>query len=172
MGRPLIGEPLPLDLVNTAGSFGDALTDTADLQAWLAERGLAVRADGPLLAALLDTRAALRGVLEHPGDAEARAALNAVLDHGRVRVTLTAAGPVERVDCDDPAWVLPFTAARELLELLAARADRIKACGGDGCVLWFLDTTRSGTRRWCSMAGCGNRTKVHRHRARSRAAPD
>ncbi len=171
MDRPLTGEPLPLDLVNTVGPFGDALADTADLKAWLAERGLAERAGGPLLAALLEARAALRGVLERPADEDARTALNAVLDHGRVRVALTATGPVESVDCDDPAWRLPFAAARELLELLATRADRIKACGGDGCVLWFLDTTRSGTRRWCSMAGCGNRTKVHRHRARSRAAP-
>ena len=169
MHRPLIGEPLPLDLVNTAWSFGDALTDTAGLKAWLAERGLA--ADTSDLAAVLETRTALRGVLERPADADARAALNAVLDHGRVRVALDATGPVETVDCDEPAWLLPFTAARELLDLLATRPDRIKACGGDGCVLWFLDTTRSGTRRWCSMAGCGNRTKVHRHRARSRTAP-
>jgi predicted RNA-binding Zn ribbon-like protein len=30
-------------------------------------------------------------------------------------------------------------------------------------VLWFYDTTRNGTRRWCSMAICGNRAKAHRH---------
>ncbi len=31
------------------------------------------------------------------------------------------------------------------------------------CVLWFYDTTRNGTRRWCSMAICGNGAKAHRH---------
>ena len=31
------------------------------------------------------------------------------------------------------------------------------------CVLWFYDTTRNGTRRWCFMAICGNRAKAHRH---------
>jgi hypothetical protein len=30
----------------------------------------------------------------------------------------------------------------------------------------YLDTTRSGTRRWCSMRRCGNRAKVRAHRAR------
>jgi predicted RNA-binding Zn ribbon-like protein len=30
-------------------------------------------------------------------------------------------------------------------------------------VLWFHDTTRSGTRRWCSMTACGNRLKARRH---------
>jgi predicted RNA-binding Zn ribbon-like protein len=32
-------------------------------------------------------------------------------------------------------------------------------------VLYFFDPT--GRRRWCSMAGCGNRAKAKRHYARS-----
>jgi predicted RNA-binding Zn ribbon-like protein len=38
----------------------------------------------------------------------------------------------------------------------------------DTCVLMFLDTSRSHTRRWCSMELCGNRSKVAAHDARSR----
>ncbi|OPX12458.1 CGNR zinc finger domain-containing protein, partial [Gordonia sp. i37] len=41
--------------------------------------------------------------------------------------------------------------------------DRIRQCQHPQCVLWYLDTSRSGTRRWCSMAICGNRTKARRH---------
>jgi len=50
-----------------------------------------------------------------------------------------------------------------LLELLAQAPDRIRRCQNPGCVLWFFDTTRNGTRRWCSMEVCGNRAKARRH---------
>jgi len=42
----------------------------------------------------------------------------------------------------------------------------VKACEGPACTLLFADHTRSRTRRWCSMALCGNRAKqaAHRHR--------
>lgn len=35
----------------------------------------------------------------------------------------------------------------------------VRECEGAGCNLLFLDQTRARTRRWCSMAGCGNRAK-------------
>jgi predicted RNA-binding Zn ribbon-like protein len=35
-------------------------------------------------------------------------------------------------------------------------------------VLHFFDVSKNGTRRWCSMSGCGNRAKARRHYARSR----
>ena len=35
---------------------------------------------------------------------------------------------------------------------------RVRKCGE--CVLHFLDTSKKGTRRWCSMQLCGNRRKV------------
>jgi len=42
----------------------------------------------------------------------------------------------------------------------------VKACEGPACTLLFADHTRGRTRRWCSMALCGNRAKqaAHRHR--------
>ena len=42
----------------------------------------------------------------------------------------------------------------------------VKACEGPACTLIFADHTRGRTRRWCSMAICGNRAKqaAHRHR--------
>jgi predicted RNA-binding Zn ribbon-like protein len=42
----------------------------------------------------------------------------------------------------------------------------IRACEGFPCTLVFLDRTKAHLRRWCSMAVCGNRTKVAAHRAR------
>ena len=62
-------------------------------------------------------------------------------------------------------------AAAKLLDLLEQAPDRIKHCENPTCVLWFFDTTRNGTRRWCSMAVCGNRMKARRHYGRVKAEP-
>ena len=51
---------------------------------------------------------------------------------------------------------------------LFAGADhsRVRKC--DQCVLHFYDTSKKGTRRWCSMQLCGNRRKVAAYAARQR----
>jgi predicted RNA-binding Zn ribbon-like protein len=46
----------------------------------------------------------------------------------------------------------------------------VKACEGAHCTLLFADHTRGRSRRWCSMAICGNRAKVTAHRDRQKAA--
>jgi predicted RNA-binding Zn ribbon-like protein len=43
---------------------------------------------------------------------------------------------------------------------------RVRKC--DQCVLHFHDTSKKGTRRWCSMQLCGNRQKVAAYAARRR----
>lgn len=44
--------------------------------------------------------------------------------------------------------------------------NRVGECADDrGCGWLFLDTSKSGRRRWCSMKDCGNRAKAQRHRA-------
>lgn len=40
--------------------------------------------------------------------------------------------------------------------------ERVKQCEGDPCGWLFFDTSRNRSRRWCSMADCGNRAKVRR----------
>ena len=47
----------------------------------------------------------------------------------------------------------------------------VKACEGPACTLLFADHTRGHTRRWCSMALCGNRAKQSAHRHRLKAQP-
>ncbi|MFH8366304.1 CGNR zinc finger domain-containing protein [Streptomyces sp. NPDC018031] len=59
------------------------------------------------------------------------------------------------------------TVARDAVELFSGPyADRIRECGADDCYLLFVDTSRPGRRRWCSMQRCGNRHKVRALRAR------
>ena len=95
--------------------------------------------------------------------------LNAVLSHGHLRLSIgPPMNPRHTLEVDDPAWRPAVMAAANLLELLAQAPDRIRRCQNPGCVLWFFDATRNGTRRWCSMEVCGNRAKARRHYDRVR----
>jgi len=65
-----------------------------------------------------------------------------------------------------PLW----TAARSAADLLiAGNVDRLKTCPSADCGWVFLDTTKSGTRRWCAMWACGSRAKARRYYARRRS---
>lgn len=44
---------------------------------------------------------------------------------------------------------------------------RIRKC--ESCVLHFFDTSKKGSRRWCSMNICGNKLKVAAYQRRRRA---
>jgi predicted RNA-binding Zn ribbon-like protein len=64
------------------------------------------------------------------------------------------------------------TVARDAIAVLAGAGDRVRECAADDCRLIFLDTSRPGARRWCSMRRCGNRHKVRDHRSRQRNHPE
>jgi predicted RNA-binding Zn ribbon-like protein len=57
--------------------------------------------------------------------------------------------------------------ARDAVDVLTTHRDRVRECDADDCPLVFLDLSRAGNRRWCSMQRCGNRHKVRSHRARA-----
>lgn len=167
--RPHSGEPPALDLLNTRWQGtepGDLLTDLDGLRTWLTLLDLADRvpADPRTLAALRATRSALHDAVTRAEYAP----LNRVLAHGRVRRELTEAGPREIPEVDDPAWLPGWLAADDLLRLLTAAPQRIRQCAHPDCVLFFYDTSKNGTRRWHSMATCGNRAKAARHYAKER----
>ncbi|MGC0331985.1 putative RNA-binding Zn ribbon-like protein [Streptomyces sp. SAI-170] len=171
--RPLTGEPLALDLLNTnwmrEGVLQDLLTGPEGLAVWLGANGLDGRfaADEETLRHTLRARDALRAAVDG-SLAEGADAVDEVLAHGRIRPVLTADGPGEQPEFADPAWGPAWLAARNYLELLTTAPDRIRACAHENCVLHFFDTSRNGTRRWCRMAVCGNRAKASRHYAKAR----
>lgn len=51
------------------------------------------------------------------------------------------------------------------LQLIPASRE-VGRCEGDPCGGFFLNTSRSKPRRWCSMDTCGNRAKVRKFRSR------
>lgn len=43
------------------------------------------------------------------------------------------------------------------------RLAKVKRCANDACQWLFIDDSKNGSRRWCSMSSCGNRAKAYRH---------
>jgi predicted RNA-binding Zn ribbon-like protein len=52
--------------------------------------------------------------------------------------------------------------------LLKAGQRRIRQCANEKCLWLFVDASKSGTRRWCDMASCGNQAKARRHYAKAK----
>ncbi len=88
-------------------------------------------------------------------------------------------------DCGDRDVHLRWTRLRRwrtptsvLLPLAEAMGDLVcdkdfslvRNCEGPGCRMWFFDISKAHSRRWCSMALCGNRAKATAHRARAKRA--
>ncbi|MFB7472976.1 CGNR zinc finger domain-containing protein [Kitasatospora sp. NPDC056184] len=173
---------LCLELLPTGGpgpyARYEVLHRPADLADWAGECRLglppgAVRiTDGQLTAvrALRDALWRLTAARAAHGRGAGDPADYAVLNRAAARPPLapqigpdgTAAPPLPG-DGDQ----LASTVARDAVALLTGPwADRVRECGADDCRLLFVDTSRPGRRRWCSMERCGNRHKVRALRAR------
>jgi predicted RNA-binding Zn ribbon-like protein len=85
------------------------------------------------------------------------------LTSGGRTVTWVAARPVEAALA---------TIAHDAADLLSGPlATRVRECAAPDCALLFVDTSRPGRRRWCSMDACGNRIKTAAYRRRHPAGP-
>lgn len=104
----------------------------------------------------------------------ALAAINAILHEHRAFAALERSdGRVERVmhyeRTSETDLLAPVAeSAAELLTRL--ETSRLRRCENPSCILYFYDISRNQKRRWCSMSGCGNRSKVsaHYHRGREK----
>jgi predicted RNA-binding Zn ribbon-like protein len=189
---------LCLDFANTAEWHAsedpqEMLNDISDLIAWGVAAGLLDADQGqaaadwaaarPEAAAIaFDWAIWLREVvyrlfadLAHGGDGpgEELARLNDVLGEAMAQSRIAATE-------DGYAWswteglpgvaLVTWTVARSAAELLTSeRLARVKQCADDrGCGYLFVDMSRNRSRRWCSMASCGNRAKAMRHYERSK----
>ena len=177
----LLGEPLALELANTAPVNGaaDLLAEPDDAVAWLDAEGFPGSENPDLaLAELLSLREAVRGTAELllAGRRPSAEFLHTINDVAGRRPTTPIIryrkGSLEVIEnlsgtaLDDALGRI----ARDAARLFGGpEAARIKQCEGPGCSLLFLaDNSR---RHWCSPRLCGNRVRVARHykRTRSRA---
>jgi predicted RNA-binding Zn ribbon-like protein len=65
-----------------------------------------------------------------------------------------------------PDDVLGPLAEDIMMLLTGVAADRVRKC--EGCPVHFLDVSKKGSRRWCSMGLCGNKVKVAAYQQRQR----
>ena len=117
-------------------------------------------------------RDALRAALG-PGalDPERIGDLNEVVGQapGALRVDLSSGSPeVSLTTTDGPAAQLRLDIAAVAVDLFSRDLDRVHRCADAACELMFLDVSKSGRRRWCDMATCGNRAKAAAHHARTK----
>jgi predicted RNA-binding Zn ribbon-like protein len=97
------------------------------------------------------------------------ALLRTVFHEALGRARLEQHGRSFRWQLENDLELISWKVARDAVGLLASGPlDRVKRCpGNEDCGWVFLDTSKNSSRRWCSMAGCGNRTKARRHARRS-----
>lgn len=148
----------------------DLLAAPRDLGRWLVAARLAEQA--PRVSRIeLDQARGLREAIYRLSVARARR--RALAEADRAVLNRWAAQPPPPVALGQEGLRQPIAGTRQLLALLARAAvellggpdaHRVRACSGEGCSLLFLDTSRAGQRRWCSMTACGNRAKVARFR--------
>ena len=188
----LIGGEVCLDLANTVDPrFGeprdDYLASYRELVAWAAHARILSASEAERLVALGDRhptqaeRVRSRAVslreavyaLFAPGSGRTEdglAVLNEELRAAAAHAVLVpAADAYARVyrsgDGLDPMLWPCAQSAAELL-LAPARRARTGECDGEDCGWLYVDTSKAGRRRWCSMRSCGNRAKAQRYRAR------
>jgi predicted RNA-binding Zn ribbon-like protein len=114
-------------------------------------------------------RGALRAVLEaEASDPRPMRALNETLagERGALHVDVAASEPVALAASGAGAQ-LRLDIASAVLDIFHHDRDLVRRCANPACVLLFLDISKSGRRRWCDMAVCGNRAKAAAHYART-----
>lgn len=112
-------------------------------------------------------RSALHDVLLGAGSRAASRQLAGAATDARARQRLVIdAGSAHWVFPGPPALSQPLDAFLVSAGDLLVEGPRVTACPGRGCGWLFVN--RSGRRRWCQMAVCGNRAKQAAHVARVR----
>lgn len=185
-----LGGRLCLDFVNTEivvlGEHRDLISDFGGWMAWQSAAGRPGMTEAKALGRVWEGEAermdalaravAFRSELRKmagclashkPVPRSAVGAINKLLRRGAAYGQLTTIGrgfalQVHR-DVREPLELL-VPVAEDAADLLCeGDPRRVRKCGNPECVLFFYDTSRSHTRRWCSMDLCGNRAKAASH---------
>jgi predicted RNA-binding Zn ribbon-like protein len=182
-----LASQVALDFLNTewptASGKEDFFEKDEDVLSWLRQAGLApasiavVRPSGSLLRAAHALRAVIRSLVESrkvgktPDLSDLNAFLVAAQSHPQLSWTSSKKIAMKTIRPADTAEQLLAPIALKTAELFStADFRRVRLCDDPTCVHWFLDQTRPGRRRWCSMATCGNRLKVRSYRQRLKSA--
>jgi predicted RNA-binding Zn ribbon-like protein len=117
----------------------------------LRKQVLAWEAGGPVHGSMIDELNRL--MAEHPARTRVKA----------MKAALAKELWFKMEEPEDLLGPLAYSAATLFADI---NRERVRKCAQ--CVLHFYDTSKKGTRRWCSMQICGNRLKVAAYAARHR----
>lgn len=151
--------------------------DVEDWLRWTIEHGLARAATSTreVFELAMALRNALRSLEasnngERPDDSAARM-LNALIRSLGVQPRVQPYGEVELKAGSVTQRNAPI--ASMLVMALEAMSsgdwERFKLCRDSECAASFYDSSKNGTKVWCSMDGCGSRNKMRRMRERMEA---
>jgi predicted RNA-binding Zn ribbon-like protein len=186
-----------IDFVNTQvveqGRIVDRLTNLKDWTAWLSQTGAVpagalqailqnksrVDPESDVLARVLAFRSVLREGAEHivrgsriPHFVLAEVNRQLSLPLGYPQLVYDQTRYRERV-------ILNITDASQLQAPIAQsfshflcneEPELLRKCENPECILFFYDTSKNHSRRWCSMKVCGNRLKVSAYYQRRRGS--
>ena len=165
-------------LVDRDGAAIERFAAPEDLSDWIAAAGLSAQglpATKRDLAAALDLREQAYRVVQavRQGARPPKAAIDCLNEWAARR----PAAPQLGADGRSVTWnaknglVAALShVARDMIELLSGpQVVRLRLCSGPACSMLFIDTSRAGNRRWCSMERCGNRSKKAEFRRRQAA---
>lgn len=175
----MIRPDLCLEFANTRYWRGqttptETLATAADLAAWAKSAKVPSPRDFEAALGLRETihrlfDAHAQGKAPAPRDLEA---LNAALAAAPARTTLKRGKDGYDWDIDMKSGTALALLAPVLWsagDLLASpKLGKVHRCANPECLYLFLDDSRAGKRRWCSMASCGNRAKARRHYHKSK----
>jgi predicted RNA-binding Zn ribbon-like protein len=150
----------------------ELLRTPADLVRWLVSAGMAESMPEATAGDLLTARALREAIYTLAGRnggakiKEARQTLNEIAAGSPALPQFKSDGTATLTGS---AGALLVTLAREAVQLFGSDlAGLVRQCQSPTCTLYFLDTSRKGDRRWCSMSACGNKAKVAGFRRRQR----
>jgi predicted RNA-binding Zn ribbon-like protein len=193
-GFLFVGNHLALDFLNTRPVLAEGptelLPDVEALVRWLVASGLLTRRNGKTLARkwsrapqaavflrrLLKFRERLRGVVirQEEGLSVSEtfiAELNSLLKQHPSVIALQRKGKKLGLEAafepekPNDLWAPIANAVAALLSDVPP--GRVRKC--EACIVHFVDTSKKGSRRWCSMNICGNKIKVAAYQQRKRA---
>ncbi len=159
-------DDLLLALLNSTPAVGGKITEELDAESGkeFAARFGGVGSPGELHHLHL-MRATLQDLVR--GTEGAAAHLDLLLADVSLVAEATPAGIHWQLKADAPKQ-LAARAAMAWSYLEESTPGRLRACANVDCNLFFIDHSRPGTGKWCSMNTCGNRMKVRAHASRQR----
>ncbi|MGO0059817.1 CGNR zinc finger domain-containing protein [Brevibacillus fluminis] len=179
--RYVLGGALWINLANTVNKRGvDLLDDDEKAEQWLLANDLLAKEKGGdglqgIIAELRSLRAHCLEILAdlERGEVDPKRTLQlqSIVENVQVRLSLSHAEDKLELICRGVTMTdeVRYQVVHSIIHTLQhVSRERIRSCEHEECILHFIDTSKSGKRRWCSMETCGNRQKAAEFYARKK----